>query len=545
MPTSNSRATLPEMSSASTWALLAACLALSCTAHKPAEPTRAVEAPAAKTPLAQKVEGAHPTARDVRHLLDRFAFGPRPGEIDAILEQGTHAWFEHQLRAAELPDPKAERAIFPYRRALAPPDRLPDLFAKGGVDLDSVEAENPRAMSKALRKQVAVPRMLQELQMVELVRHIESEFQLREVMVDFWTNHFNVYARKDEVPLVMGDYVERVIRPHSLGRFEDLLRETARHPAMLRYLDNASSRAKPKHGQSGLPGITENYARELLELHTLGVDGGYQQGDVIAVARILTGWTFQPSPDGRSYEFRFERRQHDRKAKKALGMDFPAGGQEDEGIRLLHFLALHPSTAEHLARKLCLRFVADEPPSECVEVTSAAFLASSGDIKTTLSALFSSASFWAPEHRRNKLKTSLEFLLSAVRSSGARLAGTTELARIASELGEVPFLEPSPAGRNEESSYWLGSFTLARLAFAQDLAYGRVPGLAFDQRAALAAGSNPQTLALSLSGTLLGEGATPRTVTTIEQAIAAASDESARWSTGLALCLSAPEFQWR
>lgn len=534
------------MTRASTPAIFAACLALCCSPRsEPAKPPVQTRAPRAHAAPIAPPHAPRPTTSDARHLLDRLAFGPKPGDIEAVQEQGTLAWFEHQLRADELPDPRAERAVYPYRRALAPPERLPDLFAKGGVEPDAMDAGSARDKSRALRKQVVTSRLLLELQMAKLVRHIESEFQLREVMVDFWTNHFNVYAEKGEVPLVVGDYVEHVIRPLALGRFDELLLRTARHPAMLRYLDNASSRAKPRHGKPELPGITENYARELLELHTLGVDGGYDQADVIAVARILTGWTFEPSPDGRQYDFVFQARLHDRKAKQALGLSFPPGGQEAEGLRLLDFLASHPSTARHLARKLCLRFVADEPPADCVDVTSAAFLASAGDIKATLRALFTSASFWAPEHRKKKLKTSLEFVLSAVRGTGARLAGTTELARHARELGEIPFLEPSPTGRPEASAYWLGSHTLSRLAFARDLAQGRVPGIALDRRAALAGGSAPQILAQHLSASLLGEATTPRTMSAIERALAAAPDAETRWSTGLAPCLSAPEFQWR
>ena len=546
LPTPDSRATLSTMSRASTWALLAASLALGCGPRtQPAEPVRPLATTDVKAPSPSGVREAPRAADDVRHLLNRFAFGPRPGDIDAILEQGTRVWFEHQLRADELPDPRAERAVSPYRRALAPPDRLPDLFTKGGTPVDTMEMGTRQTKSRALLKQVAVPRMLLELQMAELARHVESEFQLREVMVDFWTNHFNVYARKDEVPLLIGDYVERVLRPHALGRFEDLLLATAQHPAMLRYLDNASSRAKPKHGQKGLPGITENYARELLELHTLGVDGGYQQADVIAVARILTGWTFQPGKDGRGYTFAFDPHLHDQKAKLALGVEYPAGVGQEEGERLLRFLAAHRSTADHLARKLCIRFVADEPEADCVEVTRAAFLASGGDIKSTLTALFAADSFWAPEHRKNKLKTSLEFMLSAVRGTGARLAGTTDLARIAAGMGEAPFLEPSPTGRSDASEYWLQSFTLKRMEFAQDLAYGRVQGVALNGRAALAGGSDPKNLATALSAALLGEPTPVQTLSVIEHAVASAPDEATSFSTGVALCLSSPEFQWR
>lgn len=506
-----------------------------------------------KGPFATGTRGGNPdsqsqpafTAADARHVLDRFAFGPRPGDVDAVLADGVHTWFEHQLRADELPDPRAERAVLPYRRALAPPDNLPDLYSRGGGVLEAAESGSRWEKSHAIRRQIATKQLLLELQMAEIARHIESDYQLREVMVDFWTNHFTVYARKLEVPLLVGDYVEHVIRPRALGRFEDLLIQTARHPAMLRYLDNASNRARPRQARKGLPGITENYARELLELHTVGIDGGYDQADVIATARILTGWTFRPGADGRGYAFRFERRLHDRNAKIVLGTTFPARGGEEEGLALLHMLAHHPATADHLARKLCVRFVADDPPTECIETTRSAFVASSGDIKVTLRALFGSSSFWAPEARRTKLKTSLEFMISAVRGVDGRLLGTTELARAATRLGEAPFVEPSPKGRSEDSSFWLQSFTLARLGFARDLAFGKLPGVAVDERAALAGGSAPPAITKTLDEALLGGAASPHTRAAIEQTLSQATDDAERSAAGIALVLSSPEFQWR
>jgi len=484
-------------------------------------------------------------AADARHLLERFAFGPKPGDVEIILAEGRQAWFEHQLRADELPDPRGDRAVLPYRRALVPPERLPDLFGHGGLSPEASAEANRWQQSREVRRQTSTRQLLLELQMAEIVRHVASEYQLREVMVDFWTNHFNVYAKKEEVQLLAGDYVQRVIRTGALGRFEDLLVGTARHPAMLRYLDNASSRAKVKGGGRKGRGVSENYARELLELHTLGVDGGYEQSDVIAVARILTGWTFEPGPAGRGYAYRFDPRVHDREAKTVLGVEFAPGGEEDEGIRLLGLLARHPATAEHLARKLCVRFVADEAPAECIEVTSQAFLATDGSIKATLQALFGSRSFWAAENRRSKLKTPLEFMVSAVRGVDARLAGTTELARIAARLGEAPFALASPTGRREDTAYWLESFTLARLGFAHDVAFGRVPGVVLAEAEMSADPAETERVMFTLCQQLLGGHASEQTRLVIEQALSADPHGHAGFSSGLALALSSPEFQWR
>jgi uncharacterized protein (DUF1800 family) len=496
-------------------------------------------------PEPENIPGPRETAAAARHLLERSAFGPRPGDVNAVLEMGVGAWLEHQLRADELPDPRAERAVAPYRRALAPPESLPDLFARGGIPPELTPGGNRWEQGRELARMTPKKQLLAELQMAEIARHVASDFQLREVMVDFWTNHFNVDATKGEIYLLAGDYVERVIRVGALGRFEDLLVMTARHPAMLRYLDNASSRAKSKRGEGNFPGITENYARELLELHTLGVHGGYGQSDVIAAARILTGWGFRPGLGGRGYTFHYRDDNHDHGKKTVLGVDFPAGGGEEEGRRLLELLARNPATARHLAHKLCVRFVADEPPAQCIEVTSMAFLESDGSIKATLQALFDSPAFWAEETRRQKLKTPLEFLVSAVRGVDARLAGTTELARAATRLGEVPFVEASPAGRIEEGTHWLDSFTLARLGFARDMAFDRLPGLVLDRHSELATQHDPKALTTGLCETLLGGIASQRTRSVIEQALASTPDHEERFSSGVALTLSSPEFQWR
>jgi len=543
-----SRAVLPRavLARTSSWAvgtLGVLLLSLACSSHPPARPTTSHQ----KAGATATVDPEPPlqAAADARHLLERFGFGPRPGDVERVLEIGTHAWFERQLLADELPDPRGERAVQPYSRALAPPEQLPGLFAKGGIPLEPADGGSAWEQSRELMRQTSLGQLLLELQTAEIVRHVESEHQLREVMVAFWTDHFNVYAKKEEVRLLAGDYVERVIRPLALGRFADLLVATARHPAMLRYLDNVSNRFRAKQVRDDLPGINENYARELLELHTLGVNGGYTQADVVAAARILTGWSFRPGPGGLGYTFHFDPRFHDRGSKQLLGTTFAADRNEEEGLELLGLLARHPATAAHLAHKLCVRFVADSPPADCIEVTAAALLESDGDIKVALRALVGSRSFWSKETRRRKLKTPLEFLVSAVRGLDARLAGTTELARAAARLGEAPFVQPSPAGRIENSAYWLQSFTLARLRFAHDLAFGRVPGVALDRHATLAGWDDPTTLGTRLSALLLGGAASERTLAAIDQALAEAADEDERFSSGVALTLSSPEFQWR
>src|SRR5213078_3278950 len=280
-----------------------------------------------------------------------------------------------------------------------------------------------------------------ELQQLAIVRAAISERQLREVMVDFWANHFNVFVGKGADRFLTPSYIEETIRPNALGRFEDLLIATAKSPAMLFYLDNAQSvapGATPPRRQPRAPrGINENYARELLELHTLGVDGGYTQQDVIAVARVFTGWGIDRPQRGAG--FAFHAWAHDRGEKQVFGMRFRGGGME-EGIRLLKLLAMQHATMHHVSQKLCARFVRDDPPDGCVDAAVDAWHRSNGDIRAILRAIFTSPDFWAPQALRAKVKTPLEFVVSAVRATGATPDSTLRLAQVVSRLGEPLYL---------------------------------------------------------------------------------------------------------
>jgi uncharacterized protein (DUF1800 family) len=352
-------------------------------------------------------------------------------------------------------------------------------------------------------------------------------------MTDFWANHFNVFAAKGVVRVFAGDYLERALRPHALGRFSELLLATARHPAMLIYLDNAGSRRE---------GLNENYARELLELHTLGVDGGYTQDDVREVARILTGWSVERVKVG-SFSFAFRAKAHDRRAKTVLGEAFPKGGKEQEGVRLLEMLARHPSTARHLARQHCARFVADEPPESCVAAASRAFTASDGDIKVVLRAIASDASFWSQQARGGKLKKPLELVASAARAVGARPDGSLELASTLEELGEPLLEERVPTGYPDSAPEWASAGgMLARMAFAGRLAAGEVPGLVFDWEELKPVPDSPELVAW-LGRELLGAPASSRTVQLVREEVAGLSDFEQRRATALALMLGSPEFQ--
>ncbi len=466
------------------------------------------------------------------HALTRLGFGPRPGDVERVRALGLGAWIERQLEPRRLDDRGAERALA----------ALPTL-TMSTADLHR-EYPRPSERQKTLDLQMAPSRIFErrvpekqplrivfEMQAARLVRAIESERQLEEVMVDFWFNHFNVFAPKGEVKWYLPSYEREVIRPHALGRFGDLLRGTASHPAMLFYLDNwLSTRADftiplgPNRGKKA--GLNENYARELMELHTLGVDGGYTQQDVTEVARAFTGWTIdRPREDGR---FIFRPALHDRGEKVVLGTRLPAGGGREDGERVLALLVKHPATATFIATKLVRRFVADEPPPALVARVAATFRATDGDVKAMLRAIVAAPEFWAPEARRAKSKKPFEFVASAVRALDGHVDARAAflLARSTAEMGEGLYIAGPPTGHPDRAEAWVNAGTLlARRNFALTLTQRRVPGL---------------TVALA---PLTGEPATPET--TLDRLLASLphGEASARTRAVLVAQLGNPEIR--
>ena len=312
-------------------------------------------------------------------------------------------------------------------------------------------------------------------------------------MVDFWLNHFNVYALKGPVRWMVPDYERRALRPHALGRFRDLVVATAQHPAMLYYLDNWLSTRDdfvlpPSRGGRKL-GLNENYARELMELHTLGVDGGYTQQDVIEVARCFTGWTIDRPQQGG--EFLFRPVTHDRGEKRVLGTVIPAGGGQDDGLAVIDLLVRHPSTARFISTKLVRRFVSDEPPPALVERAARTFRSTGGDIRAVLVTIFSAPEFISAEAQHAKVKTPLEVVASAARVLGVRLESPEEatqgraavmgggavLARQVAALGEPLYEAQAPTGHPDVAEAWVSaSALLSRMNFALALAHNRLPG---------------------------------------------------------------------
>jgi uncharacterized protein (DUF1800 family) len=459
-------------------------------------------APAVK-PITATVTAPEPDERIV-HVLNRLAYGPRPGDVERVRAMGVRAWIEHQLHPELIPDEAIERRLAAYPtlrmttaelfREYPRPDpaavarRREEMLRGGGGEemARDAGAGGPRPFTIAA-----------ELAAARLERAVWSERQLAEILVDFWFNHFNVYAQKDAVRWLISPYEREAIRPHVLGRFRDLVLATARHPAMLFYLDNwLSTRpdlvaaAGPNRGRR--LGLNENYARELLELHTLGVDGGYTQADVIEVARAFTGWSFAyPAGDRR---FVFRPRAHDDGDKRVLGRVIPAGGGEGDGLTVIDIVTRHPSTARTIATKLVRRFVSDEPPPSLVDRVARTYLDTDGDIRAMVRTIVDGPEFWSPEARRAKIKKPIELVASAARAldaspgsaTGAQSAGF-RLARATGTLGERLFYAQPPTGYPDTADAWVNSGALlGRMNFALSLAQNRLPGVRVDLERLLA-----------------------------------------------------------
>jgi len=334
----------------------------------------------------------------------------------------------------------------------------------------------------------------QELFAQRLTRDIYANAQLQEVMTDFWLNHFNIYLRKNEqMPYYLVSYERDVVRPRALGKFEDLLEAVAHSPAMMLYLDNAESMGpdsqaaeraqmaaarRPGAKKAADQGLNENYARELMELHTLGVNGGYTQADVIQVARVLTGWTVERPQFGGGFVFAPQR--HEPGTKKVLGTKIKENG-EMEGRELLHMLAMRPATAQFISRKLAIRFVSDDPPRALVDRMAKAYLARGGDIPAVLKTLFHSPEFWAASDYRAKVKTPLEFVVSAVRASNANIENYQPLVNALRHMGMPLYGCMPPTGYKWDASDWVSTGALVdRMNFALLLAGNRLPGIAVE-----------------------------------------------------------------
>jgi uncharacterized protein (DUF1800 family) len=562
-----------------------------------AEPRRAAERlPWREAGLTERQAAAH--------LLNRFAFGPRPGEVDQVVAMGLDRWVERQL-AADLPDPNLDARLrdLPalamsqadmvriYRNpnqilqqavkegvidkrelAAAKADQgLKRLYANGNAGgngrgangngkgggksgggngagvgaaggaaagaagADAAEIERPELRAKVLEfaraRGYRPERELQgQLLAQKVFRAAESQDQLREVMTDFWFNHFNISATNGRARPYLLSFERDAIRPNALGSVRGLLEATARHPAMLYYLDNAESTAAPdaptllgdemramrrpagRFGYGPPPqsrppaapkghGLNENYARELMELHTLGVDGGYTQRDVIEVARAFTGWTVLPSGPAREAvekrlekvrrfgglgfqvdgDFLFRADMHDSAAKTVLGRSLPPGRGIEDGEQVLDLLASHASTASHLSTQLAVRFVSDNPPRALVDRLVATYDRSRGDVRAMLRTLVQSPEFWSRGAVGAKVKSPFELAVSAVRASGAHVEDPRPLLGWIARMGEPLYAYQAPTGYPDRANAWVNTGSLLnRMNFGLQFASQRIPGLDID-----------------------------------------------------------------
>lgn len=440
-----------------------------------------------------------------RRLADRLGFGPRPGDLAHIVSMGSTAYVEEQL--------KADQPLPPNLVALL--HRL-DVLRMDGMELRDLPEDE----------------IVRQLQQAAILRAVYNPNQLHERLVDFWTNHFNIYARKGLAAYRKARDEQEVSRRHALGRFEDLVLASATSPAMLAYLDN-------RVNLRGVP--NENYARELLELHTMGVDGGYTQRDIVEVARCFTGWTVEARflrPQGR---FRFNPALHDDGEKIVLGHRIPAGGGEEDGRRVIEILSKHPSTARYIAKKLTVAFWGEADP-KWIQKLERAFTASGGDIRATLRPLLTSPElFEAPAIA----KRPFDFLVSALRATAANTDGDAPLQAHLERMGQPLYQWPMPDGYPVKTEAWTGSL-LARWNFAMALCNGAIPRTRVDIRE-LDARSSVGGYALAAEQ-VLGHSTRSSAGRRMAERLGQAAREGGLTESGataFALALAAPEFQWR
>jgi len=541
------------------------------------------------------------------HLLQRATYGIRPGDVEEVLRIGRDAWLERQVHPDQIPDPHLAARL---QRFPAASMSETDLLAAYPPPRRSRAGDPPPSPSERRRMRQRSPnRIAADLAGAKLQRAVYSERQLEERMVDFWFNHFNVFFAKGPSKWLVSDYERTAIRPYVFGSFDQMLLAVASHPAMLVYLDNWRSmvpdsmnprlaRARDagrrwKHltesqreklirsgrvsrqlatrleaggalrpgGGRRTRGLNENYARELMELHTLGVDGGYTQADVIEVARAFTGWTITRSggrrrETGRRREgarrgpmdgsdesggirFAFRPEIHDPGEKIVLGHRLSAGHGMEDGRDVLHLLAHHPATARHIATQLVQYFVADEPSPELVDRIADVFLSTGGDLREVTRALFTSEEFYDPAVVDAKVRTPFELMAASLRVTDADAGPSRKLLQQLRAFEHFPYLNPVPTGYPQTSEAWVnGGAMLQRMNFGLALAAGKLDGVS------LPASDGPERLGSLLQTLLPGEE-----TATLESVIAADLADSPNRSTrasasrALGLALGSPEFQ--
>jgi uncharacterized protein (DUF1800 family) len=466
------------------------------------------------------------------HLLSRFTYGAQPEQVDVVVRMGLENWFAQQLEG-QLSDDSLDQVLSRYDALELSNQEVAETYPRNGqvvrmairdgvVDKDSVKVDRKeyRQVIQQYMQEKGYKReqeLFRQFFCQKILRAAYSQNQLQEVMTDFWFNHFNVSITKNDCAEFIPAYERDVIRPNALGRFNELLLKTAKSPAMLYYLDNFNSSAPVPEGQMApapmdssaaqarrARGLNENYAREVMELHTLGVDGGYTQQDVTQAARVLTGWGIYPMGEvanrpqaafmhrfsedqmaNRGFvhdgDFFFNVNRHDKGEKVVLGHVFPAGGGYEEGVDLLNMLAHHPSTAKFICRKIAVRFVSDEPSAALVDKMAKTFLEKNGDIRQVLTTMVTAPEFWSADALREKTKSPFELAIGAVRSLHATIDQPMPLYNWVSRMGERKYYYQAPTGFPDKGAYWINTGSLLnRMNFGLALASGRIPGVRVD-----------------------------------------------------------------
>ncbi len=413
--------------------------------------------------LPAQAQQVMPTDAQILHLLNRASFGPTVGDIDTVRRIGIDVWINQQLHPQNLTSPELDGRL----------DALPSLKMSLPQLADTYELpKNIKDLSEDEQKDLRKHQneIVEEAAQAKILRATLSPAQLQEVMVDFWFNHFNIFAEKGMDKWMIGAYERDAIRPYALGKFGDLLNATAHHPAMLFYLDNwLNTDPNSVVAKNRKIGINENYAREIMELHTLGVNGGYSQTDVTTLAHILTGWGISEGKEAdQRTHFMFDQRRHDYSNYNWLGYRIN-GGNESEVETVFYILAHHPSTAHHIAYQLAQYFVADEPPQSLVDKMAASYRDHDGSIAEVLDTMFHAPEFWDTRYAQKKFKPPFRYVVSVLRASHVEPAGDTKILQGAiNQMGEPLYRCLTPNGYANTNDQWLNSDALLkRIDFAE------------------------------------------------------------------------------
>ncbi|MEP6944447.1 MAG: DUF1800 family protein [Acidobacteriota bacterium] len=512
--------------------------------------------------MSEQYDSGHALTADQRvaQVLSRLSFGARPGDFDAVKKMGVQQYIDHQLDPDSIDDSALQKRLDKLPTLLLANPSIAELYnpprpkpsptpmpavnavaknleqASPTMTATVAAASTPSPTPAAKPLPTPVPKnpglVVNELQSAKLLRAVYSERQLNEVMVDFWENHFSIFANKDADRILLTEFDRDTIRPFAMGRFRDLLGATAHSPAMLFYLDNWQSSVLHEYpATKGKParrsgGINENYARELMELHTLGVDGGYTQKDVQEVARCFTGWTIRkPYEEG---IFVYNPGQHDNGEKMVLGTKILGGGGIGDAERVLDILAKHPSTARFIATKLARRFIGDDPPKALIDRAAKVFLRTDGSIGETLKSIIDSPEFLSPSAYQVKVRSPFEYVAASLRATAAESDGARPILDWISKMGQPVFGRVTPDGYPERTSEWLSNNgMLTRFNFAVAFATGAIKGTKIDIRKLFGepTGADPQVMVASITKLILMDQVSAHTRDTLDGIAARDSKE--------------------